>query len=61
MLREEGYPAYITGSDVCVRGIANVKKWFSDIGSSNSRNLKKYEYFLKHGFLPARLLNGPVG
>ena len=56
MLKEQGYPAYGTGKDVCVRGIANVKKWFSDIGSSNSRNLKKYEYFLKHGNLPARLL-----
>ncbi|MEK6927161.1 MAG: LAGLIDADG family homing endonuclease [Nanoarchaeota archaeon] len=56
MLREQGYPAYNTGSDVCVRGIANVKRWFSDIGSSNSRNILKYEYFLKHGCLPARLL-----
>lgn len=61
MLKKEGYPAYITGSDVCVRGIANVKRWFKDIGSSNSRNLLKYEYFLKHGYLPARLLDGLIG
>lgn len=56
MLREQNYPAYITGKDVCVRGIRNIKRWFSDIGSSNKRNLYKYEYFLKYGFLPARLL-----
>lgn len=61
ILRRQGYPAYNTGQDVCVRGIANVKRWFADIGSSNSRNIKKYEHFLKHGNLPARLLNGPVG
>jgi hypothetical protein len=60
MLREQGYPAYNTGQDVCVRGIANVNRWFRDIGSSNSRNLLKYQYFLKHGYLPARLLTGPV-
>lgn len=58
LLREQDYPAYITGNkDVCVRGIANVKRWFSDIGSSNNRNKYKYEYFLKHGYLPARLLS----
>ncbi len=56
LLREKGYSAYNTGSDVCVRGIANVKRWFGDIGSSNSRNLLKYKYFLKNGYLPARLL-----
>lgn len=56
MLKEQNYPAYNTGSDVCVRGISNVKRWFDDIGSSNSRNLIKYEYFLKHRCLPARLL-----
>jgi hypothetical protein len=59
MLREQGYPAYCTGKDVCVRGISNVNRWFTDIGSSNSRNLLKYQYFLKHGSLPARLLTGP--
>lgn len=56
LLRENGYPAYNTGSDVCVRGIENVKRWFNDIGSSNSRNIIKYEYFLKHKNLPAGLL-----
>lgn len=57
LLKEQGYSAYITGKDVCVRGIKNLEKWFKDIGSSNSRNLLKYEYFLKHKFLPAGLLN----
>jgi len=56
LLKEQGYPAYNTGKDVCVRGIANVKRWFGDIGSSNSRNIIKYKHFLKHGYLPARLL-----
>ena len=60
ILREKGYPAYITGTDVCVRGIKNLEKWFKDIGSSNSRNLAKYEYFLKNKCLPARVLDGPV-
>ncbi len=58
MLRDQNYPAYNTKKDVCVRGIANVKRWFNDIGSSNRRNQFKYEYFLKHGNLPARLLTG---
>ncbi len=61
MLKEQGYPAYITGKDVCVRGISNLKRWFKDIGSSNPRNLVKYRYFLKHSKLPARLLkNGLI-
>jgi len=59
LLREQGYPAYINNINVRIKGIKNVKRWFSDIGSSNSRNMKKYEYFLKHGVLPARLLTGP--
>ena len=61
MLRKEGYPAYINGVDVRVRGIGNVKRWFSDIGSSNPRNLKKYEYFLKNGCVPNQSVIGPVG
>ncbi len=59
MLKRQGYPAYITGKDVNVRGIRNVNRWFNDIGSSNPRNLKKYEYFLKNKNLPARLSLGP--
>lgn len=56
ILREQGYPAYINGVDVRVKGIENVRKWFSDIGSSNPRNIKKYKYFLKHGNLPPQSL-----
>ena len=52
MLRNQGYPAYINGVDIRIKGIKNVKKWFEDIGSSNPRNLKKYEYFLKNGVIP---------
>ncbi len=57
ILKQQDYPAYTNEKDVCVRGIENVRRWFKDIGSSNSRNLLKYEYFLKHKCLPARLLN----
>lgn len=52
MLRSQNYPAYINGVDVRIKGIENIKKWFNDIGSSNSRNLKKYNYFLNHGIIP---------
>ena len=55
ILRKHGYPAYITGTDVCVRGINNVKRWFNDIGSSNNRNILKYKYFLKYKRLPANI------
>jgi hypothetical protein len=56
LLREQNYPAYINNINVRIKGIKNVKRWFSDIGSSNKRNLLKYEYFLKHGYLPSKLL-----
>ncbi len=52
MLRKRGYPAYINGVDVRIKGIENTKKWFEDIGSSNPRNIKKYRYFLKNKYLP---------
>lgn len=61
LLREQGYPAYINGSDVRIRGIKNINKWFEDIGSSNPRNLNKYEYFLKYGYVPNQSAIGPVG
>ena len=55
LLRGRGYPAHINGNDVRIKGISNAKLWFSDIGSSNQRNLIKYNYFLKRGYLPANI------
>lgn len=58
MLRERGYPAYIHGKDVLIRGRANLRKWMSDIGASNPKNIKRYEDWVKTGkMLP---LHGPV-
>ena len=58
MLRQEGYPAYISGGNVAIRGIKAIKKWFSDIGSSNPRNMFKYQYFLKNKKLPPKIIEG---
>lgn len=52
ILRKQKYPSYISSSNVCIRGINNIKKWFNDIGSSNKRNKKKYAYFLKYKKIP---------
>lgn len=48
ILRNAGYQAYISSHNVCVRGIENAKKWIEDIGSSNKRNLDKFNYFFKN-------------
>lgn len=56
MLKEKGYPAWSTKRNVYVRGIKATKEWFKDIGSSNQRNIKKYEYYLKHKNLPPNIL-----
>ncbi len=54
LLREQNYPAYLNGEDMRIKGIKNVKRWFSDIGSSNKRNIDRYEFFLKNNYLPPR-------
>ncbi len=56
LLRGQKYPAYVSQWNVSVRGIKNIKRWFADIGSSNDRNLLKYEYFLKSKRLPPKIL-----
>ncbi len=56
LLNREGYPAYISGENVSVRGKKNINRWFSDIGSSNERNIKKYEYWRRNKFLPPNIL-----
>jgi hypothetical protein len=56
MLREQNYPAYTSLGKVALRGIKNINRWFEDIGSSNDRNILKYQYFLKKGRLPPKIL-----
>ncbi len=55
LLRGEGYPAYVFGSNVAVRGIKVVDRWFDDIGSSNRRNLDKYKYLKNNKCLPPNI------
>ncbi len=59
LLRAQAYPAYISNTNVIIKGKQNIERWFKDIGSSNQRNLGKYKYFNKYGFLPSRI-NGLV-
>ena len=61
ILRRKGYTAYINRDNLFIKGIQNVKMWMKEIGSSNSKHIFKYEYWLNHGKLPAGLINqGPV-
>lgn len=46
ILRKQGIPAYMHADTVVVRGCNNFKIWFKKIGSSNPRNIKKYEEWL---------------
>ena len=58
ILRDRGYPAYIHGDDVLVRGAANLRRWMSDIGSSHPKIIKRYKEWIETGrMLP---LGGPV-
>ena len=58
MLRERDYPAYIHSKDVLVRGSANLRRWMSDIGSSNPKIIKKYGEWINTGrMLPS---GGPI-
>ncbi|HUS49978.1 MAG TPA: LAGLIDADG family homing endonuclease [Candidatus Paceibacterota bacterium] len=56
ILRKQNYPAYFSRWNVSIRGIKNIKKWFKDIGSSNQRNILKYQYFLKNKRLPPKVI-----
>jgi hypothetical protein len=49
ILREQGMPAYLHGDAVVLRGCNNFKIWFKKIGSSNPRNIKKYDEWLSTG------------
>lgn len=59
MLRSKGYPSWVSGQNISLRGAEATKKWFNDIGSSNNRNIFKYKYWLKNKVLPPKL--GLVG
>lgn len=48
-LREQGLPAYIHGDTTVLRGGNNFKIWFKKIGSSNPRNIRKYNEWLSTG------------
>lgn len=52
ILREAGFPAYDSTHMVGIVGIKNAKKWFEIVGSSNKRNLSRYECWLKTGRVP---------
>lgn len=58
ILRKRGYPAYIHGDDVLVRGAANLRRWMSDIGSSNPKIVKRYEEWIRTGRMFP--LGGPI-
>jgi intein/homing endonuclease len=49
ILREAGFSAYESGHIVGVNGIANTKNWFSFVGSSNPRNISRYEAWVESG------------
>lgn len=51
ILRSQGLPAYIHSDSVVLRGCKNIKKWFNLIGSNNPRNFKRYQQWLKTGYL----------
>ncbi|MBN2122204.1 hypothetical protein JW721_04070 [Candidatus Micrarchaeota archaeon] len=49
VLNKQGIPAYIHGQTVVVRGCNNFKIWFKKIGSSNPRNICKYDEWISTG------------
>ena len=51
LLTKQGFPTYTNKWDAAIKGIGNFKKWFKVIGSSNKRNLSRYEEFTKTGRL----------
>jgi len=46
ILREKGYPVYISNDNLFMKGIKNVNMWMSDIGSSNPKHIFKYEEWI---------------
>jgi|TARA_Y100000310_G_C20703963_1_gene832945 hypothetical protein len=62
ILRKRGYPAWINkyplkfAQAIVIKGNKNTIKWMRDIGSSNSKHIFKYQYWLKNKKLPTYLL-----
>jgi transcriptional regulator with XRE-family HTH domain len=56
ILRKRGYPCWIFQNNIYIRSNISVKKWFEDIGSSNQRNILKYNYWLNNKILPPNIL-----
>lgn len=56
ILRKKGYPSWVSGQNISLRGAEATKKWFKDIGSSNNRNIFKYNYWLKKRVLPPGIM-----
>jgi len=56
MLRRRGYPFYISGQNLLMRGISNTHRWMQDVGTSQPKHLFKCQYWCKNGNLPANLL-----
>lgn len=54
ILRKHDYPAYIKKgqTELRIRGARNATRWMDDIGSSNSRHLKKYYHWKEYGVVP---------
>ena len=59
ILRSRGYPCYIKKNEkeLRIKGIRNTVKWMGDIGSSNTRHLKKYSYWKKNGIVPVNAID----
>jgi len=53
ILRGQDFPAYDSSNMVGVKGAKHVRRWFREIGSSNKRNLSRYNRWLERGILPA--------
>lgn len=59
ILRDRNYPFYINcNENLVMKGIENTKRWMADVGTSNPKHKFKYNHWLRHGSLPARLEMG---
>jgi hypothetical protein len=56
ILRRRGYPFYINGQNLVMKGLSNAARWMDDVGTSNQKHSFKYRYLLHHRNLPARLI-----
>jgi hypothetical protein len=57
ILEKQGFSVYLSKEYVSLSGNKNLKKWFKLIGSSNPRNLLRYEEWCKTGRIASIGLN----